>query len=200
MITAYSNFSGPPEIGTISLPISRLSTDQFLQIIETGIFESSEKKVELIEGVITEMSPPGPEHESSLLQLITLFAPVVSRFYLAIQGTLVLPEGNLYLPDLALLRRKPEGYRHAHAGPEDVVLVLESSATSLPKDRFLKLPVYAAAGIQEYWIVDLERETLLVYRDPHGGAYRSEQTLVGEQTVSPLACSDLTIRVADIFQ
>src|SRR5687768_921808 len=101
MSVAYSTFAGPPEVGPIALPISRLTTEQFLQIIETGVFESGESNVELIGGLITEMSPPSPEHESSLMHLIELFVPVLPSFYLAIQGTVVFPEGNVFVPDLA---------------------------------------------------------------------------------------------------
>ena len=62
-------------------------------------------------------------------------------------------------------------------------LVIESAATSLKKDRHVKLPAYASAGIQEYWIVDLEGESLTVFREPDGGAYRNEQTFAGEAVV-----------------
>jgi Uma2 family endonuclease len=200
MSTAYTNFVGPPGVGTISLPVSRLTTEQFLQIVETGVFESSEKSVELIGGIITEMAPPpGPEHDSSLMKLVRIFAPALDRFELGFHNTVAFPEGNVFLPDFALLRLRPAGYKNSHARPEDVALVVESSSSSLPKDRYLKLPVYATADIPEYWIADLDREILLVYRDPQGGTYRSDQTFSGGETVTPIACPDISIRVGDIF-
>ena len=77
--------------------------------------------------------------------------------------------------------------------------MVESSASSLPRDRHIKLPVYAATGIQEYWIADLEQEVLIVYREPQGARYSSECSYSGADVVSPLACPELSIRVADIF-
>jgi Uma2 family endonuclease len=197
MSTAYSTHIGPPGVGPIVLPVSPLSTDQYLRMIDAGILDDD--KVELIGGVITAMAPAGPDHVGSLYALTECFAKVVNQFVLAIQGTIVIAEGNVFDPDLALLRRKPEGYHKSHALAEDIALIVEAAASSYKKDRHVKLPIYAAAGIAEYWLVDLDRQTLTIFRDPDGAAYRSEQSFAGDQTVSPLACSDLSIRVADIF-
>ena len=198
MSTAYSTYVGPPGVGTIALPISPLSTEQYLQMIDAGILDPS-NKVELIGGQITPMAPAGPEHGGSLIKLTRYFAKSLDQCELLIQGTVVISAGNVFDPDLTLLRLKSEGYKHAHPGPLDILLIVESAASSLPRDRHVKLPAYAAAGIQEYWIADLEREALTVFREPDGAAYRSEQTITGDATVTPLACPELAIRVGDIF-
>jgi Uma2 family endonuclease len=198
MSTAYSTHVGPPGVGPIALPISPLSTEQYLQMIDAGILGPSDK-VELIGGLITPMAPAGPEHNSSLIQLTEKFAKVVDQYHLLVQGTLVVAEGHVFDPDLLLLRRRREGYKRALPRAADVALVIESAASSLPRDRHVKLPVYAAAGVEEYWIADLEREVLIVFRDPQGNGYGSEQTLAGNDVIAPLACPELIIRVADIF-
>lgn len=196
-MTAFYTYVGPPGVGEISLPVSTLSTAQYLQMIDAGILD--DEKVELIGGVITPMAPAGSDHNGSLYYLTRVFAQALDRYELAIQGTIVIAEGHVFEPDVALLRRKAEGYRKALARAEDIALVVESANSSLKKDRHVKLPAYAAAGIQEYWIVDLEGESLAVFREPEGGAYRSEQTFTGAAVVAPLACPELAIRVADIF-
>jgi Uma2 family endonuclease len=116
-----------------------------------------------------------------------------------VQGTVVVAEGHVFDPDLMLLRRRSEGYKHALPRATDVVLVIESSASSLPRDRHVKLPTYATAGVQEYGIAELQREALIVFRVPHGSEYRSETLWRGDETVAPVACPDLLIRAADIF-
>ncbi|RIK82754.1 MAG: Uma2 family endonuclease [Planctomycetota bacterium] len=199
MSTAFSTYVGPPGVGTITLPVSPLTTEQYLRMIDAGILGPSDK-VELIGGLITPMAPAGPEHNGSLLQLTEIFARVADRFGLLIQGTVRIAEGQVFDPDLALLRRKPGAYRKALPQPDDILLIVESASTSLVKDRHVKLPIYAAAGIQEYWIADLERQVLHVFRDPQGDGYNSERALKGDQTVTPLACPDLAVRAADIFQ
>lgn len=197
MSSAYSTYVGPPGVGPILLPVEPLTTEQYLRMIEAGILDSA--KVELIGGQITPMAPAGPEHNSSLMQLTRLFAQIVDRYFLLVQGTVVITEGQVFDPDFALLRLKPGGYKRAHARPSDIALVVESAASSLTKDRHVKLPIYAAAGIQEYWIVDLERELLTAYRDPEEQRYNSSQSMSGDDKISPLACPELTIRVGDIF-
>lgn len=70
--------------------------------------------------------------------------------------------------------------------------------TSLQHDR-KKGGVYAKAGIQDYWIVNLARDVLEVYRDPVGATYRTRLVLRrGEQT-APLARPDAPIAVAALL-
>jgi Uma2 family endonuclease len=180
------------------LPPARFSSRQYLQMVEAGIFGPADK-VELIDGVITPMVPAGPEHNASVMQFPRLFAPVLGRFELLIQGTVVLGDGQVFDPDMALLTRRPGGYRKSHPTAADIQLVVESAASSLPRDRQKKLPAYAAAGIQEYWIMDLEQDRLLVHRQPTGSEYQQIQILGEEESVSPLACPELEIKVVDLF-
>lgn len=198
MSTGFSTHLGPPGVGTIMLPISPLSTNQYLRMIDAGIL-GPDDKVELIGGLITPMAPAGPEHNGSLLQLTDIFASRLDEYQLLIQGTVSISEGHVLDPDVALLRRKPGRYRKLLPTAEDILLIVEAASTSLPKDRHVKLPVYAAAGVQEYWIADLERQVLHVFRDPQDANYTSEMNLSGDETISPLACPELMVRVGEIF-
>lgn len=198
MSSAYSTFVGPPEVGTIKLPVAPLSTEQYLQMLKAGILDSS-GKVELIEGQIIPMAPAGPEHNSSLIRLTRLFVSVLDRYELLIQGTVRIAEGQIFEPDLALLELKPDGYKDSLPRPKEIYLVIESAASSLEKDRHVKLPRYAKAGIQEYWLVDLLQETVEVCRKPNRSTYADILRYSGEQLISPLACPALSIRVGDIF-
>jgi Uma2 family endonuclease len=198
MSTVYSTFVGPPGVGPIQLPVSPLSTAKFLGMIDAGLL-GSEDKVELIAGVMTELAPAGPEHGGSIINCTRLFAPLLVQFELATRVTLVVSEGNVYDPDFMLLRRRPEGYRHALPRTEDVALVIESAASSMDRDRHVKLPAYATAGIAEYWIADVDKMALHVFRDPASSTYKSEQTLSGDDRIAPLCRSEYAIRVGDIF-
>ncbi|MEM9187345.1 MAG: Uma2 family endonuclease [Planctomycetota bacterium] len=180
------------------LPTARFDASQYLRMVDAGILGPHDK-VELIAGVVVLMSPAVPNHHWSLVRLNELFVPAMRDFHCLVQGTVVLGEGEVFDPDFALLKRKPGGYRQAHPRGGDVELVVEVSASSLPRDRQVKLPVYAASGIPEFWIVDLEGESIQVYREPRGNEYRSVASLQGADTVSPLACDDATVTVSDLF-
>jgi len=89
----------------------------------------------------------------------------------SIQNPLGLGDYNEPQPDVALLRFRPDNYASAHPTPEDVLLVLEVADSSLAHDRRTKLPLYAAAGIPESWLLDLEGEALERHTEPSGGRY-----------------------------
>lgn len=198
MSSAYSTFVGPPGVGDITLPVAPLSTEQYLRMIDAGIFGSSDK-VELIGGFITPMAPVGPEHNGSLFELTKLFAPVAEKFVIAVQATVAVSEGQVLEPDFALLTPRADKYMKALPRAADVQLVIELAASSIQSDRHVKLPIYAAAAIPEYWIVDLSKKKLEIHRQPVGEEYSNLQTLTGDDVASPLACPEVTLRVTSLF-
>jgi Uma2 family endonuclease len=180
------------------LPLRRFSTASYLEMIEKGVL-GSDDRVELIGGIVVEMSPAGIPHNHFLIRIIELFGPLLGRYKVAVQGTLTIAEGQVYDPDFMLLRQRQDGYKSRLPDAKDVLLVIEAAESSLHRDQQIKLPVYAAAGIPEYWIADLEHETLIVHREPAGTAYRTVETRQGDDVVSPLAAAELSFRVRAAF-
>jgi Uma2 family endonuclease len=168
-------------------------------MIDKGVLGSGDR-VELVGGFIVNMSPQGSRHNSFQMQLNRLLAPLHARFFIAIQGTLTVTDGQVFDPDLLLLRQKPEGYKNKLPDAVDVQLVVEASETSLRFDQRIKLPVYASAEIPEYWIADLEREVLIIHREPDGSRYKWVETRQGDERVSPLAAPDLSFAVRQAFE
>ena len=62
-------------------------------------------------------------------------------------------------------------YSHQHPGPEDILLLIEVSDTTLPYDRRVKAELYSAAGVLEYWIINLPKRVIEVYREPQPVSY-----------------------------
>jgi Uma2 family endonuclease len=100
-------------------------------------------------------------------------------------------------PDLTIARRR--SYRTAYPTEEDVLFLIEVADTSLRRDRDLKLPLYAEAGIREYWIVDVSRDEAEAYTNPSGSRYESVQRFRRGESLSPSAFPDLRIAVDEIF-
>ena len=69
------------------------------------------------------------------------------------------------------------------------------------KDRRVKLPIYAAAGIREYWIVDVAAKVIDVFRDPDADrrAYRTERRITPDDRVRPAAFPDVEIPVSNLL-
>ena len=86
------------------------------------------------------------------------------------------------------------------------MLVVEVAESSLAFDRRSKGSLYARAGIQDYWIVNLVDRVLVVYRrpvldpsSPFGWRYASEEVLSAESFVELLAAPGARILVSDLL-
>ena len=154
----------------------RLSVDDYYRMAEVGIL-APEARVELIDGEIIDMAPPGSPHAATVTYLTEVFVRAVEgRATVLAQNPVRLSEYSEPQPDLALLRPRDDFYREHHPRAEDVLLIIEVAATSLRFDRKKKIPLYARHGIPEMWLVDLGGRRLVRYRAPQHGSY----TLVDE--------------------
>jgi Uma2 family endonuclease len=157
----------------------------------------------LLNGVILEQGPMDPPHAEALEVLNELIrAAFGSGWRFRIQTPLHLDEFNNPMPDLAVVAGNP-GYYGDH--PVSAALVVEVADTTLQTDLTDKAERYATAGIADYWVLDLNGSVLHVFRDPQRNAalnvttYQTHDTLGLNDTVSPLAAPNATIRVSDLL-
>jgi len=118
-------------------------------------------------------------------------------FEIDTQLPLALGTDHMPEPDLAVVPRDPNDYQDSH--PTGAALVVEVAVTSQFHDRKRKARMYAEAGIQDYWIVNLARNVLEVYRDPEAGSYRTRRVLRRGEQIAPLAQPGKPIAVADLL-
>lgn len=180
------------------LPPGRFTTAQYLRMIEAGVL-GPDDRVELIGGMITAMSPQGSRHNHFLIELNRIFIPLWDRATIAIQATVTIAEGSVFDPDFLLLRHDANRYKTRHPNASDIMLVVEAAESSLSRDQKVKMPIYAGAGIQEYWIADLDQEVLMVHHDPQPNGYRQVTTYSGDDVVSPLSAPDFSFAVRVAF-
>ena len=98
-------------------------------------------------------------------------------------------------PDISILRDRADFYASGPAGPADVLLLVEVSDSSLAYDRGVKLPLYAAAGIPEVWILNLPDGWIERASEPSGARYLRHEILRRGGALSPLALPDVIIAV-----
>ena len=99
-------------------------------------------------------------------------------------------------PDVAIVKGNPRDFLDEH--PTSAVLVVEVSDATLILDRGRKARLYARHQIAEYWILNVEDESLEVYRDPEGETYQSKTTLHRGDSITPPKASK-AIAVADVL-
>jgi Uma2 family endonuclease len=180
----------------------RFTVDQFYQLSEMGLF--GDRHVELIEGVIYEMTskPPHALAVELIDQLIRI--PFGQGFRVRCQLLLDRGRRSMPEPDFAIL---PGGPREAPPGhPTTAALIIEISDTTLRKDRVLKGHLYAHAGIADYWILNLNDRQLEIYRNPgpdpsRKGRFKYHDTTIlsADGHASPLARPEARIAVADML-
>ena len=177
----------------------RFTVDAFQRMADVGIFEEGDR-VELLDGEIVVMNPISPGHSGRLRRILRiLFRELGERALLDAQNPIQLRPRGQPQPDIVALRPRADDYTTSHPTAADVLLLIEIADSSLAHDRDTKARIYAQAGIPEYWIVNLVDSTLMVFRQPANGLYRSEQVLDSGDFVQPLAFPDASITVAEIF-
>jgi len=184
---------------TVELARRLFTVDEYHRMAEVGILASRER-VELIDGEIVEMSPTGAPHVRCVMYLNeVLVRRLEGRALVSGQNSLRLSQWSEPEPDLVLLRLPLAKYGEVIPASGDAFLVVEVADTSHHRDRTVKLPRYAAAGVPETWIVDLNGGAIEVYREPSSEDYRDARRLERGTSVAPQAFPDLVLEVAEIL-
>ena len=161
-------------------PARRLFTvDDYHAMARAGIL-GEDDRVELIEGEIVVMPPVGSRHAACVDILAELLIRAVDhRTAIRVQSPVRLDESTEPEPDVCVLVRRDDAYSENLPQPEDVLLIIEVSDTSLDYDRRVKTQLYARHGIRQFWLIDLRSCTLEVHRVPGPEGYRERSVHEG---------------------
>ena len=165
------------EMLPLEAPIHRLSFDDVITMYDSGVL-GPEERVELIDGVLVDMSPTGPAHSTFVARLTRHFVRALEH-EVRVQDTFRI-RGGFFQPDLMVVDRPAPTDQ-----PTTAYLVIEVSVTSQRHDRF-KASRYAEAGVDEYWIVDEPARIVIVHRRPRESGYREVVALGFGAAIEPL--------------
>jgi Uma2 family endonuclease len=179
------------------ITLAEWTIEEYHRMIAAGILDH--RRVELLKGEIVEMSPEGEPHayfSSEAGEYLTRL--LGERAMIRSSKPITLPNNSEPEPDIAIVQRLGREYLEHHPYPENIFWLIEYSNSSLDKDLQIKNKVYAEVNIPEYWVVNLKKRQLIVFRDPQDGEYASKSTLLGGMTINPLAFPDVTISIDSI--
>ncbi len=181
------------------VPELRLFTvEEYDRMIETGILGEDER-VELLEGRIVKMSPKGIPHAAINDHIGRYFIKHFDeRVVVRTQNPIRLSDNSEPEPDIVLAAPNPKRYFDRHPAPSDILLLVEIADSTLSVDRNYKSRLYAAAGIIQYCIVNVQTNELEDYRDPSPDGYRSKQTYGAEQGFNLVAFPEVTVGVREL--
>jgi len=174
----------------------RIPLARYHELVDGGLLDEDDR-VELIEGVLVAMSPKGPEHDAAIEWLTERFVTeLAGRASVRVQSAITFPElDSEPEPDLVVVARDTPRPRH----PSAALLVVEVAVSSLRYDRRVKAPLYARAGIPEYWIVDLAGEAIERFRSPGAGGYAETQRLEAGATLVPEPLGAPAVALAELL-
>lgn len=183
------------------VPLHRgpFTVGDYHRMAETGVLRP-DARVELLDGLVVQMTPIGPRHASYVLRLTELLSRVLAgRGDVSVQNPVILDDHSEPQPDVAVLRHRSDWYLGGLPRPEDVLLLVEVAHTTLDYDRDVKIPLYARSGIAEVWLVNLDAGAIVIYRGPGPDGYAGVRTAVRGETLTPLLLESVALPVVDIL-
>lgn len=182
----------------------RFTVAEYNRLIELG-FLTEDDRVELIRGELVQMVAKGMPHSVCNTKLVRQLDRLVGdRVVVRGQEPIILPTDSEPEPDVAIAIGQPDDYLSHHPYPNDILLVIEVSDSTLEYDQTVKLSLYAENQIQDYSIVNLKANQLEHYSQPYRDAqgnfgYRLKQIALPNETVIIPGLADLSLDLNRVF-
>jgi Uma2 family endonuclease len=181
--------------------VKRWTKREYDDLVEKGAFQN--QRVYLFRGELIEMPPMGAPHAQCLMKISNwLYATFRPDYEIRIQMPLEVPGNTMLEPDAALITGDAVA-KLPH--PNSAIFVIEVSDSSIDLDRE-KAFEYAAAGVAEYWMVDVKARQVEVYRQPVadqtmplGFRYSVQFVSIGTEVLSPLVKPAAGIGVGELL-
>lgn len=174
--------------------LARMSKDRYLQLAEQDFF--GDERVEFIFGLVFRMPRTSGQHQETVQRIERIFTrELEERADVFCQTTFDATDDSLPIPDLYISKPREDWFEQ----PTTAQLVVEVTSGPATHDRTIKANLYACACVDEYWVVDQSRRTLVAHRNRADIGWREVHTFEAGQQVSPIAFPDVIISVDDIF-
>jgi Uma2 family endonuclease len=179
--------------------LTKLSGSEFDAMVDRGGFDFIEgKKVELIRGELRFMNPAGPIHDDYIdyLNRWSVTSTLGHQANIRVHCGFVCDDNR---PEPDILWLQPRRYGRTRPTARDVMLLIEVSDSSLSSDLQEKADIYAEAGVQEYWVVDVPASRVHVLSHSDGKTYRRIEIAVAPHFLAPACLPNCKLDLADLF-
>ncbi len=178
----------------------RWTRQQCERLVESGELVG---RYELIDGEIISKMGQNPPHRITIKLLLHWLIAIFGDFYVQTEDPIAIPgeEGETTEPepDVAVTLEPTTAYRDRHPGPEDLLIVVEVSDTTRQFDMTTKALLYARVGIREYWVMDITKRQIYVYRWPTSDGYAESATHNADAIVSLADRPETAIQVSALL-
>jgi Uma2 family endonuclease len=193
----------PMSLATPPIPTQphRFNLERYHRLVTSGALDEDDR-VELLNGIVVDMSPIGSRHAAAVRGLLLHFSSLAQnqQTIMGVQDPILLDDWSEPQPDLWLAKYRSDRYASAHPTAGDLLLVIEVADSTVDKDKRLKIPLYAQANIPEVWLVDVNTNTISVHRHPAKGQFGEIQAYNRPSDhIAPSAFADCKFTLATLF-
>jgi len=182
-----------------SVTPKRFRVEDFRKMTEVGILPE-ESGWEIIDGYLIDKMGIGSKHASVVRRLGKILERKIGdETQVSVQNPIHIDEYNEPEPDIALLTPRKDFYAESHPTPQDVLLLVEVSDSTVEYDREIKKTLYVQAEILEFWLVNLQDNTVESYSQPKNGNYRLARILEKGETIKSDSVENLVLQVDEIL-
>ncbi|MEL6567755.1 MAG: Uma2 family endonuclease [Pseudomonadota bacterium] len=172
----------------------KVTVDELEALLRAGFLSHCER-LELIDGVIVEMPHEGFAHVDLKAQITEwLMGRVQDPYRVVPDATLRISSTEAPAPDIRIQRRDVPMSQITGA---DVALIIEIADSSLATDTKAKPEKYAAFGVLEYWVIDLENWQTVRFQRNEDGMFNQSELVAADATVRPSSLPEIAFRLAD---
>ena len=174
------------------------SVADYHEMVAAGIL--CDRRVELLDGIITEMAPVDPIHDDIGDEFASYLRALLGDGVKIRECKSVTLPTSEPQPDIAIVENRR--YRDHHPYPANIYLLIEIAKSKPARDLETKRKIYAQAGIREYWVLDLKQNEFRVFREPGGDGYNGDYRVditCKQETIRPLAFPQAEIAVSKLL-
>jgi Uma2 family endonuclease len=176
-----------------------ITAADYHRMAEAGILAADER-VELIAGQIIQKMPKGPAHSALCKRIEKLLERLLGdQALVRLQDPVQIDIYSEPEPDIAVVHANANFYADSHPTPSEVYLIVEVSDSTVERDLSTKANLYAAAGIADYWVVNVQAQQLHIFRDPQADGYQRQIILKAKQSISLVAFPECVLTVQACF-
>lgn len=188
------------------LPKSKTPHVSYADLMRRAVLgEFDDRRVMLLRGDLVEMPIPNPPHDAAMTLTHRVLLRIFDDSYLVRnQQGFPIGDDSEPIPDFCVVRGDVNDFNLEH--PQFAELIVEVSDSTMTIDKNRKADLYASAQVPEYWIVDVNRRQLLVFREPSlddrsttGYRYRSLNTYQEADSLSPLTVPSASVKVTQLL-
>ncbi|MBE9059331.1 Uma2 family endonuclease [Sphaerospermopsis sp. LEGE 08334] len=186
------------------IQVKRFTLEEYHELIDIG-FLKEDDHIQLINGDLIEMVSKGRAHETCLRNLLRELPKLVGeKATLQSQSPIIIPPKSEPEPDFAIIRNRDDNYFSSHPQAEDILLVIEVADSSIKYDQDVKIPLYAKAGISDYWIFNLLDKCLECYSETYENqqgnfGYLNKRIFLNNQIIALPCFPDLQLDLSKVF-